>query len=207
MRMAADAKVFVVDDDEAVRDSLQVLLEVAGFDVRSFGVAREFLAAVGSEQTGCLLADVQMPDISGLELQERVGKACPELSVVIMTGHGDVPMAVKAMKAGAVDFIEKPFTEATLLAAVRRAIEQSTRQGRRAAEREAEAAKVDSLSTRERQVLSGLVAGHPNKVIAHHLQISPRTVEIYRARLMDKMQAGSLSELVRMAVTAGVQPD
>jgi two-component system response regulator FixJ len=127
--------------------------------------------------------------------------------VVIMTGHGDVPMAVRAMKAGAVDFIEKPFSEDALLSAVRRAVEQSSHRGRQAAERGVEAAKVESLSARERQVLSGLVAGHPNKVIAHRLQISPRTVEIYRARLMEKMQARSLPELVRMAVTAGVQPD
>jgi two-component system response regulator FixJ len=205
--MAAGAKVFVVDDDAAVRDSLQALLEIAGFDVRSFGAARDFLATVAREATGCLLADVRMPDIGGLELQERVGEVCPGLAVVIMTGHGDVPMAVRAMKAGAVDFIEKPFSEDALLSAVRRAVEQSSHRGRQAAERGVEAAKVESLSARERQVLSGLVAGHPNKVIAHRLQISPRTVEIYRARLMEKMQARSLPELVRMAVTAGVQPD
>lgn len=205
--MANEARVFVVDDEDAIRDSLQALLEVAGFEVRCFDSAVTFLKEMGADQTGCLLADVRMPDMSGLELQARISKSCPGLAVVIMTGHADVPMAVQAMKAGAVDFIEKPFAEDALLAAVRRAVDRSNRQGRQAAEREVGAAKLDSLSVRERQVLAGLVAGHPNKVIAHRLQISPRTVEIYRARLMDKMQAHSLPELVRMAVLAGVTPE
>lgn len=201
------AKVFVVDDEEAIRDSLQALLGVSGFDVRCFASAREFLAWLKADQTGCLLVDVRMPGMTGLELQKHVADSCPAMSVVLMTGHADVPMAVQAMKAGAVDFIEKPFAQEALLAAVRRAVAQSDQQGRQAAEREGEAAKVSSLSARERQVLAGLVAGHPNKVIAYQLQISPRTVEIYRARLMDKMQARSLPELVRMAVTAGVTPE
>ncbi|MCW5745379.1 MAG: response regulator [Alphaproteobacteria bacterium] len=205
--MGSKAKVFVVDDEEAIRDALQALLEVAGFDVRCFPDAQQFLDKVGTDETGCLLVDVRMPEMSGLELQERISKSCPGISVIIMTGHGDVPMAVQAMKAGAVDFIQKPFKHDALLAAVRRAIEQCERRGRTVAEHGAETARLALLSGRERQVLSGLVAGHPNKVIAHQLQISPRTVEIYRARLMDKMQAQSLSELVRMAVLAGVTPD
>ena len=204
--MSDGAKVFVVDDDEAIRDSLQALLSVSGFDVRCFESATGFLEWARADQAGCLLVDVRMPEMSGLELQKKVVATCPGISVVMMTGHADVPMAVQAMKAGAVDFIEKPFVEGSLLAAVRRAVEQSEVQGRRAAERDSEAAKISSLSVRERQVLAGLVAGHPNKVIAHQLQISPRTVEIYRARLMDKMQARSLPELVRMAVLAGVTP-
>jgi two-component system response regulator FixJ len=204
--MADGAKVFVVDDEEAIRDSLQALLGVFGFDVRCFASAAGFLEWAKPDEAGCLLVDVRMPEMSGLDLQKKVAASCPGISVVMMTGHADVPMAVEAMKAGAVDFIEKPFVEESLLAAVRRAIEQSQVQGRRAAERDSEAAKISSLSVRERQVLAGLVAGHPNKVIAHQLQISPRTVEIYRARLMDKMQARSLSELVRMAVLAGVTP-
>jgi two-component system response regulator FixJ len=205
--MANEAKVFVVDDDEAIRDSLQVLLSLAGFDVQCFGSPSAFIDEVGTDRTGCLLADVRMPGMSGLELQERIAASCPGIAVVMMTGHADVPMAVQAMKAGAIDFIEKPFEESTLLTAVRRAIDQATTQGRQAAERDSEAAKISSLSARERQVLSGLVAGHPNKVIAYRLQISPRTVEIYRARLMDKMQARSLPELVRRAVLAGVNPE
>ncbi|HJQ60088.1 MAG TPA: response regulator FixJ [Vineibacter sp.] len=205
--MSNEPWVYVVDDDEAICDSVHALLAVTGFQVKSFTSAQDFMAAVGGAQTGCLLADVRMPDMSGLELQALVGRSCPGLAVVIMTGHGDIPMAVQAMKAGAVDFIEKPFAKDALLAAVRRAIDQSSRHGRQAAEREAEAAKVGSLSVRERQVLAGLVAGQANKVIAHRLQISPRTVEIYRARLMDKMHANSLPELVRMAVAAGVNPE
>lgn len=203
----AAAKVYVVDDEEAVRESLQALLDVSGFDVRCFASPSEFLNWAGADRAGCLLADVQMPEMSGLDLQKRVAATCSGIAVVMMTGHGDVPMAVKAMKAGAVDFIEKPFDRETLLAAVRRALEKSDLQRRRAAELDAGAAKIASLSLRERQVLVGLVAGQPNKVIAHQLQISPRTVEIYRARLMDKMQAHSLPELVRMAVLAGVSPD
>ncbi len=203
----AAAKVYVVDDEQAVRESLQALLDVSGFDVRCFASPSEFLNWAEADRAGCLLADVQMPEMSGLDLQKRVAATCPGIAVVMMTGHGDVPMAVEAMKAGAVDFIEKPFDRETLLAAVRRALEQSELQRRRAAERDSEAAKIASLSLRERQVLAGLVAGRPNKAIAHQLQISPRTVEIYRARLMDKMQAHSLPELVRMAVLAGVRPD
>ena len=205
--MANETRVFVVDDDEAIRDSLQVLLSLAGFDVQCFDSASAFLEGARADQTGCLLVDVRMPEMSGLELQERIADSNPRIAVVMMTGHADVPMAVQAMKAGAVDFIEKPFEEDALLTAVRRAIDQATAQGRQAAERDSEAAKISSLSARERQVLSGLVAGHPNKVIAYRLQISPRTVEIYRARLMDKMQARSLPELVRRAVLAGVNPE
>jgi two-component system response regulator FixJ len=180
---------------------------VARFDVQCFPSARAFLDWVTTDASGCLLVDVRMPDIDGLELQKRIGAACPGIAVVMMTGHADVPMAVQAMKAGAVDFIEKPFAREALLAAVRRAIERADEQGRLAVERNSETAKISSLSARERQVLAGLVAGHPNKVIAHQLEISPRTVEIYRARLMDKMQAHSLPELIRMAVVAGVTPD
>jgi two-component system response regulator FixJ len=199
--------VYIVDDDEAIRDSLEALLTLAGFDVRCFASPTAFLAAIGTDDSGCLLVDVRMPDMSGLELQERMAASCPNMAVVLMTGHADVPMAVQAMKAGAVDFIQKPFDKDGLLAAVRRASERAATQGRRAAERDSETARIASLSMRERQVLAGLVAGHPNKVIAHRLQISPRTVEIYRARLMEKMQARSLPELVRRAVLAGVEPE
>ncbi len=205
--MANGGQVFVVDDDEAIRDSLEALLEAAGHEVRCFGSPVEFLAWLKPDHAGCLLVDVRMPEMNGLDLQRAVSADRPGISIVMMTGHADVPMAVAAMKAGAVDFIEKPFAADALLKAVQRALARSDTQGRAAAERELQVARLSSLSMRERQVLSGLVAGEPNKVIAHRLQISPRTVEIYRARLMEKMQARSLSELVRAAVIAGVRPN
>ena len=204
--MASGGQVFVVDDDDAIRDSLETLFSASGFDVRCFSSPVAFLTWLKPAQLGCLLVDVRMPAMSGLDLQKAVADAYRGVAVVMMTGHADVPMAVEAMKAGAVDFIEKPFAPETVLKAVQCAMAKSDIEGRRAAERELHAARLSSLSVRERQVLSGLVSGEPNKVIAHRLQISPRTVEIYRARLMDKMQARSLSELVRAAVIGGVMP-
>lgn len=194
--------VFVVDDDEAVLDSLSILLESAGFNARGFGSAPAFLDAVSPDQSGCVLTDVRMPEMDGLELQERIAALRLNLPVIVMTGHGDIPLAVRAMKAGAVDFVQKPFEEEAILDCVRRALDQSEA----ARSRDAAVADVQqrlaTLTPREREVLDELVAGHPNKVIAYHLSISPRTVEIHRARVMEKMQAKSLSELVRMAVAA-----
>lgn len=199
-----EGKVYVVDDDEAVRESLAALLDSCGYDATAFESGRQFLAACPAGAAGCLLADVRMPDMDGLELQERVSAAHPGLVVVIMTGHAEVPIAVRAMKAGAIDFIEKPFTEEVLLETVGRAIGHS----RAAQEKNSASAMVgvrlELLTPRERDVLTGLVAGLPNKTIAYDLGISPRTVEIHRARVMEKMQAKSLSELVRMALAAGV---
>jgi two-component system response regulator FixJ len=204
--MASKQAVVVVDDDDAVRDSLQSLLETAGFSVQLYQSAGEFIAHCPSTERGCVLLDIQMPGISGLALQERVAAGWPGLSVVIMTGHGDVPIAIRAMKAGAVDFIEKPFNHEILLDVVRNATEHSRRIAKKADETNELAERLRRLSKREREVLEGLVAGLPNKTIAADLRLSPRTVEIYRARLRDKMQARSLSELIRMATTAGIRP-
>jgi two-component system response regulator FixJ len=159
---------------------------------------------VDALQAGCILTDIRMPGIDGLALQRRLTELGINLPVIVMTGHGDVPMAVEAMKAGAVDFIEKPFDDAVLLTAIQMALDRYGEQGKREAEAAQITAKANGLSVRERQVLDGLIAGHPNKTIAYDLDISPRTVEIHRANVMTKMGAGSLSELVRMALLAGL---
>jgi two-component system response regulator FixJ len=198
--------IFIVDDDEAVRDSLQILLGTEGYRTAVFGSALDFLDAYTAGQVGCLLADVRMPDMSGLDLQEILAERQLHLPVVIITGHGDVSMAVRAMKAGAVDFIEKPFVDTTILESVRRALSRADRpRGDEALAAEAEA-RLQALTPREREVLERLVLGRPNKIIAFELNISPRTVEIHRARVMEKMQAESLSHLVRLALAAKVQP-
>jgi len=219
--MTADLTVFIVDDDDAIRDSLQVLLECAGFRAESFATPLAFLESGAPSRPGCLLVDVRMPQMSGLDVQERLARDGHAIPVVVMTGHGDVPLAVRAMKAGAVDFVEKPFEEEALLAAVRSALARAT------ASQTAQAAppapdqpasppaasappevlaRLSALTPRELDVLRWLVAGKSNKVIAFELSISPRTVEIHRARVMEKMQADSLPTLVRMAIAAGVVP-
>jgi two-component system response regulator FixJ len=198
--MADNRVVHVVDDDDAVRQSLAFLLSAAGLQVRLYDSATAFLAGLASLQAGCLITDVRMPSMTGIELlRELRAKAC-RLPVIVITGHGDVPLAVEAMKAGAIDFIEKPFDEEVLLSAVHRALER--RDSEENGDGAAVAARLASLSERERQVLEGVVSGHPNKTIATDLGISPRTVEVYRAKLMTKMQAKSLSELIRMAILA-----
>jgi two-component system response regulator FixJ len=204
--MAGERNVFVVDDDEAVRDSLEALLSLEGYEVRGFASAREFIERCDRHSLGCLLLDVNMPGMDGLALQERVVKEWPHLAVVVVTGHADVQIAVRAMKAGAVDFIEKPFDRTVLTEIVRQAVERSKTSAAERAQSDESLARLALLSNREREVLEGLVAGFPNKTIAFDLEISPRTVEIYRSRLMDKMQAKSLPELIRMAVAAGVKP-
>nr|WP_209984232.1 response regulator [Azospirillum picis] len=220
----ADLTVFIVDDDEAIRDSLQVLLDCAGFRAECFSTPLAFLDSGAPSRPGCLLVDVRMPQMSGLDVQERLARGGHAMPVVVMTGHGDVPLAVRAMKAGAVDFVEKPFEEETLLAAVRSALARAAdsrrpEDGRKAAAAEAPApppataspppeilARIAALTPRELDVLRWLVAGKSNKVIAFELSISARTVEIHRARVMEKMQADSLPALVRMAIAAGVVP-
>ncbi|WP_323378251.1 response regulator FixJ [Skermanella mucosa] len=192
--------VVVVDDDDAVRDSLQILLESAGFTVEAFASPVEFLASPAPAEAGCLLVDVRMPEMDGIQVQETLNAGNTQLPVIVMTGHADVPLAVRAMKAGAVDFVEKPFDDEAIIETVRRAL-----QLRPAANPEI-VQRIAQLTPREREVLEGLVAGHANKVIAYELDISPRTVEIHRARVMEKMQARSLSQLVRMALEAGVAP-
>jgi two-component system, LuxR family, response regulator FixJ len=192
--------VHIVDDDEAVRQSLAFLLSASGIPVRLYESATAFVAALPGLQGGCLITDMRMPGMTGLQLLRALDAKSVNLPAIVITGHGDIALAVEAMKAGAVDFIEKPFDEEAILRAVRLAEQRVRKEGPQSEDNSAHAAKLASLSERERQVLDGLVAGHPNKIIAYNLGISPRTVEVYRANLMTKMQAKSLSELIRMAL-------
>lgn len=198
--MPSDQVIHVIDDDADVRQSLAFLLSTAGLAVRIYESAVAFLRALPNVQDGCIVTDIRMPEMDGLELQRKLNAAKSTMPVVVITGHGDVALAVEAMKAGAVDFIEKPFDDEHLLSTIRSAL--ARHEGDR--ERGSKAAEIRSrlalLSERERQVLDGLVAGKPNKVIAYDLGISARTVEIYRANVMTKMQADSLSGLVRMVL-------
>ncbi|KAA0578505.1 response regulator transcription factor [Azospirillum sp. B21] len=221
----SDLTVFILDDDDAIRDSLEVLLDCAGFRVESFSTPLGFLESGAPSRPGCLLVDVRMPQMSGLDVQERLTRGGHSMPVVVMTGHGDVPLAVRAMKAGAVDFVEKPFEEEALLIAVRSALTLARASESRTADAAPPAVvseqsasppavsappevldRLAALTPREMDVLRWLVAGKSNKVIAFELSISPRTVEIHRARVMEKMRADSLPTLVRMAIAAGVVP-
>ena len=195
--------IHVIDDDADARDSLAFLLSTADLDVVTYETAAAFLA-VADTARGCVITDIRMPEIDGMELVRRLRDRGISLPIVVITGHGDVPLAVEAMKAGVRDFIEKPFDDEVILRAISGALAEANTDGAREGERGELLARIESLSTRERQVLDGLVAGKANKVIARDLDISPRTVEIYRANLMTKMQAESLSVLVRMALTAGI---
>ena len=202
-----DATILVVDDDESVRDSLQLLLEADGFKVRSYESAVDFLEAEKSVTRGCIILDMRMPEMDGLELLGHLNTRKNQLPVIMITGHGDVPMAVKAMKFGALDFIEKPFTDDVLLESVTRAIDVCDKiqtHDHKVAEINS---RIERLTPRERDVLVQLVIGRPNKLIAYELGISPRTVEIHRARVMEKMSTRSLSELVRMTLLVGLGPD
>jgi two-component system, LuxR family, response regulator FixJ len=202
--MTADGPVHVIDDDEAVRQSLEFLLRSARFEVQAYDSAVAFLRALPPGTSGCVITDVRMPDMSGIDLLRRLKEMGNALPVIVITGHGDVPLAVEAMKIGATDFLEKPFDDDALLASVRAALNRVERDARREADLHELQEKLASLSNREREVLEGLIAGYPNKTIAYDLGISPRTVEIYRANVMSKMKAGSLSDLVRMALIAGL---
>ena len=198
-----NAPILVVDDDPDVRDSLRVLLESSGFVVRDHDSAVGVLSDTEMGSALCLIADIRMPGMDGLQLQEELNRRKIPVPVIVVTGHGDVPLAVRAMKAGAIDFLEKPFEEQLLLEAVQRA-KAVAEQSRSVAQAGEQAARlIEELTPRERDVLKHLVAGRPNKVIAYELSISPRTVEIHRAHVMDKMQARSLSDLIRTALAAG----
>ena len=200
--MANEPVVHVIDDDESARHSLAFLFDCAGLTVRSYESAVEFLKAVPTLEHGCIVTDVRMPDMSGVELIGRLKTLVIADPVIVITGHADVPMAIQALKAGVADFIEKPFADDAILDAVRSALARAGEQVETQAERERIGARLAALSQREREVLDGLVEGHANKVIADDLAISPRTVEVYRANVMTKMQARSLAELVRMVTIA-----
>jgi len=205
--MAHRGKVYVIDDDEAMRDSLDFLLGAADFHVTLFESAHKFLDAISTVDFGCVVSDVRMPGIDGIELLKRLKASRNVFPVVIMTGHGDVPLAVEAMKLGAVDFLEKPFEDERIIGMIDVALRQAVSNAHGEAMTHDIASRVASLSPRERQVMDGLIAGLSNKLIARDYDISPRTIEVYRANVMTKMQAGSLSELVRLAIRAGVLKD
>jgi two-component system response regulator FixJ len=198
------ALVHVIDDDEPARQSLAFLLGTAGVEVHTYDSAVAFLNVATEVKTGCVITDVRMPEVSGIDLLHRLKELRVDVPVIVITGHGDVPLAVEAMKIGAFDFLEKPFDDEMLLASVRSALDRQDRDSQRQAERAEIEGRLAALSNRERDVLEGLVAGKANKQIAFDLGISPRTVEIYRANLMTKMRATSLSDLVRMALIAGI---
>lgn len=194
--------VHLVDDEEAVRRSLAFMLTMAGFTVRQHPSATDFLAAAPTIQQACLVTDLRMPDLDGVELLRQLERLRVRIPAIVVTGHGDVPLAVEAMKAGARDFIEKPFEEEILIEAINRIATEMEAEGE-VENTDAIRSRLDRLSGREKEVLSGVVAGLPNKTIAYELNISPRTVEVHRAAVMSKMAAGSLPELVRMALAAG----
>ena len=205
--MTTKGHVYVIDDDEAMRDSLSFLLDSSGFGVTLFDDAQAFLDVLPGLAFGCVVSDVRMPGIDGIELLKRMKAQQSPFPILIMTGHGDVPLAVEAMKLGAVDFLEKPFEDDRLTTMIETAIRQAEPAAKNEAISQDIAARVASLSPRERQVMEGLIAGLSNKLIAREYDISPRTIEVYRANVMTKMQAGSLSELVRLAVRAGMLGD
>jgi len=196
--------VHVIDDDEAVRQALAFQLGSAGLDVRTYESAAVFLEVAPTVQTGCVITDVRMPELSGIDLLRRLRELKLAVPVIVITAHGDIPLAVEAMGLGAMDFLEKPFEDEALLASVRSALDKGDRDQKRQAERSNIEARLAALSNRERDVLKGLVAGRANKQIAYDLGISARTIENYRANLMMKTQAASLSDLVRMALIAGI---
>jgi two-component system response regulator FixJ len=200
-------RVYVIDDDEAMRDSLNFLLDSANFKVTLFETALAFLDALPSLEFGCVVSDVRMPGLDGIELLKRMKAGHSAFPIVIMTGHGDVQLAVEAMKLGAVDFLEKPFEDERLVGMIETAIHRAEPAARSEALTQDIAARIASLSPRERQVMDGLIAGLSNKLIARDYDISPRTIEVYRANVMTKMQANSLSELVRLAMRAGLLND
>jgi two-component system response regulator FixJ len=204
----SDAVLFIVDDDDAVRDSLEALLQAKGYAVRTFASGQAFLDQVEwTDRPGCLLLDIRMPGLDGMKVLEKLKKPKLPFPVVMITGHGDVSTAVRAMKAGASDFVEKPFTQDVILSAVTKALESANNHETSAVDRREIADRAHSLSGRERDVMERLVDGLTNKEIARELNISPRTVEVDRAGVMEKMQASNLSSLVKMGLTIGFGKD
>jgi two-component system response regulator FixJ len=202
--LTTQTTVFVVDDDQAIRSSLQWLIESVGLNVEVYPTADDFMRSYYPGRSGCLLLDVRMPGMSGLELQEHLLQKQIRIPVIIITGHGDVPMAVRAMKAGAVDFIEKPFNDELLLESIRKALAVDEKQRELQSQRARVAARLAHLTPREHEVMMMVTEGRSNKEIATALGVSAKTVEAHRARVMEKMEAGSLAELVRMVLAAGI---
>jgi len=201
--MGGSDLVHIIDDDDALRDSLSFLLSSAGIKTKTYETATGYANDPERGACGCILTDVRMPGMSGIDLLRKLKSDGLAVPVIVMTGHGDVQLAVEALKLGALDFVEKPFDDDALIASVRSALGEAKRHSVHEEERKEIDARLAQLTARERQVLDGLVVGQPNKVIAYELGISPRTVEIDRANVMTKMQANSLSELVRMALVTG----
>jgi two-component system response regulator FixJ len=197
------ATIFIVDDDMAVRDALKLLLRSVGQAVETYASAQEFLEAYSEDRPGCLVLDIRMPGMSGLELQQKLNERHSILPIIFITGHGDVPMAVEAMQAGAVDFIQKPFRDQDLIDRINQALEKDANNRAALGERNDIRKRLETLTPREREVLDLVVHGKANKVIAGDLKLSQRTVEIHRARVMEKMQASSLAHLVRMVLEVG----
>ena len=205
--MSQTGNVYVIDDDPAMRDSLDFLLSAAGFNVSLFDNASAFLKDLPDLAPGCVVSDVRMPGMDGIDLLRQLKQGPKTLPVIIMTGHGDIPLAVEAMKLGAIDFLEKPFEDERPVVMIGAALGQAASHQKDEAAVADVASRIASLSPRERQVVDGLVAGLSNKQIARDYNISPRTVEVYRANVMTKMQAGSISELVRLAIRGGILKD
>lgn len=201
--MTADT-IFVVDDDAAVRESLRMSLKLKGYDVEIFESAGAFLASGADSRRGCLVTDIRMPDMDGLELQEELVRRKSALPVIVITGHGDVPLAVRAMRAGAVDFLEKPFDREALLSAIARALEVGSRAAAASGDAREIHERIALLTPREREVFDLVVAGKQSKVIAHELGASTRTIEVHRGRMMNKLQVQCLQDLVRLAISAGI---
>lgn len=198
--MTDKSTVYVVDDDPDVRDSLKILLEFAGFEVEAFESALKFLSADVRKMDGCLVVDIRMPDMDGLDLQDELGRRGINLPIIVVTGHGDVPLAVRAMRSGAVDFLEKPFREEALVESIGRAL-ASRKNHRNDAEIEAVKKRIASLTDREREVLDLIAEGNTSKEVARALSISPRTVDIHRGHVMEKMHAGNIADLIRMVLS------
>jgi two-component system response regulator FixJ len=205
--MPHKGNVYVIDDDPAMRDSLDFLLGSAGFSVTLFDSALKFLETMPSLAFGCVVSDVRMPGMDGIDLLRQLKREPKTLPIVIMTGHGDIPLAVEAIKLGAIDFLEKPFEDERLVIMISTALSQAADQSKTESISADIASRIASLSPRERQVMDGLVAGLSNKLIARDYNISPRTIEVYRANVMTKMQASSISELVRLAMRGGILKD
>ncbi len=205
--MSHNKTVYVIDDDPAMRDSLDFLLAAAGFDVRVFDSASSFLSVQADLSFGCVVSDIRMPGLDGMDLLRRLRTSSSPLPVIVMTGHGDIPLAVEAIKLGAIDFIEKPFEDERLIEILQTVLQNADELAKADTIAKDIASRVARLSERERQVMDGLIAGLSNKLIAREHNISPRTIEVYRANVMTKMQARSLSELIRLAVRAGLLND